>query len=111
MLEVGREQEGQDHVEGHLVSDEREFRWLLWDREQENVSLLVCIFGVIRPVEGIFDVVLPIDSSERLWILQFSFLWASVANELLPPDDWTFKLDVFFPVVFCRKCIDLVYEQ
>ena len=62
-------------------------------------------------MEGVFYIVLTVKCSKRLWISLLSFLWAPVADELLPPDDWTIELYVFVTFFLCWNSVVLVDEK
>ena len=80
MLQVWREAEGQDHVNGDLRADELKHRRSLWDREEENVTLFVGGQRSISTMEGILDLVFAPDGTKALRVFSLGLLGIPVAD-------------------------------
>ena len=111
VLKVGWETEGQDHVHGHFRANKLKNGWALWNREQEDVSFFVGSHGIVRAVESVSDLTHAKQGSQTVCILILGFFWIPIAQQFLPADNWTFQLDILFPLFFSWHRLLVIDEQ
>jgi hypothetical protein len=111
VLQVRWEEEFENGLQADLGTDVLEGWWALRNLEQENVTLLVGCLGVIRAVQAILNHVLPILSTQALWVFLSDFR-LFIAEQLLPSDDGRLKNNVFaLRVLLIGNTVDFVNQQ